>query len=256
VIRVSASAFDILWQDLWQDLGHREPHGPPVPLQVRSVGSTDRERTEIRDAVYDNLAERGLYDGGRLDAALADCLDTLATASVYVECEALPEVTDEVPFRAVAAARGRKAVLAAQPSKTIGLTAIREAELYTAIVELLPEFAPGPGFGISLPASALGEGVTDPVFSERGAASAAYENQLREVLAIQARPVLGAGQFSVRVREPGGRLRRAGGLSWFRTDVGAYLGTLEPGRGGSEWVSVAPVDGPRLAGRLAEIVSA
>ncbi|WP_158887307.1 ESX secretion-associated protein EspG [Amycolatopsis anabasis] len=247
MIRVSASAFDILWQDLGYP-------APPGPLRVRSVGSTDQERADIREAVYDNLAERRLFDGGRLDPSLTESLDTLATATVYVECEALGDMTAEVPLRAVAAARGRRAVLAAQPSKTIGLSSIRDTELFSAIVDLLPVLEPGPGYGISLPASALGSGVEDPVFGERGAASAAYQKQIREVLAIQARPVLGAGQFSVRVREGEGRPRRIGGVSWFATDIGAYLGTLEPGRGGQPWVSVAPVDGPRLVNRLAEIL--
>ncbi|WP_020674346.1 ESX secretion-associated protein EspG [Amycolatopsis nigrescens] len=257
MIRVSASAFDILCQDL----GHRVP---PGPLLVRSVGSTEQERVEIRESVYDNLAERGLVTGGTLDNVLAERLETLATATVYVECEAMTDLTAESPLRAVAAARGRRAVLAAQPSKTIGLSAIRDGELYSAVVGLLPELEPGPGYGVSLPAAVLNGAVEDPVFGGEntgngggaaGAGSGTYEKQLREVLAIQARPVLGAGQFSVRVRDQEGRLRRAGGVSWFVTDVGAYLGTVEEGRGGRDWVSVAPVDSPKLAARLADIAA-
>ncbi|ROS38303.1 ESX secretion-associated protein EspG [Amycolatopsis thermoflava] len=236
MIRVSASAFDILWHDL----GHGRV---PSPLEVRSVGVTEAERAEIRRAVHANLAERGLLEGGRLDAALESRLATLASAEVYVECEALPELDAEAPFRAVAAAGGRRGVLAAQPSRTIGLSGIRDTEIFTAVVDLLPPLEPGPGYGVSLPADTLaGEG-----------GSRAAARQLAEVRAIQSRPVLGAGQFTVRARA-GGRPRRVGGVSWFRTDQGAYLGTVEPGRGGAAWVNVVPTDSARLAARVADLV--
>jgi hypothetical protein len=246
LIRVSASAFDVLWDDL----GHARA---PEPLAVRNVGGTPEERAEIRRAVYENLSERGLYDGERLDPTLEARLGLLANAELFVECEALADMTAEAPFRAVAAIRGRHGVLATQPESTIALSSIRDGEVFSAIIDVLPELSPGPGYGVSLPATALGGDVTDPVFGG-GSRSNASETQLREVLAIQARPVYSAGQFSVRVREPGGGLRLAGGLTWFDTDVGAYCAATTEGRGGRDWVNVTPVDGPRLAGRLAALV--
>ncbi|WAL63670.1 ESX secretion-associated protein EspG [Amycolatopsis cynarae] len=249
MIEVSASAFDILWQDL----DFRCP--PPPPLSVPGVGATARERDEIRETVYANLAARGLAAGGRPDPVLRERLTELAEARMYVECEALPALGDETPLRAVAAIAGKRGVLAAQPSRTIGLSSLRDGEVFSSIVGLLAPWEPGPGFGISLPAEVLGASLADPVFSAgAGAGSAACERQLREVLAIQARPVSGAGQFSVRVRE-GSRLRRVGGVSWFRTDVGTYFGTVEPGRGGRDWVSLLPADAARVAGRLAEFAA-
>lgn len=246
MIRLSASAFDIVWADL----GFARP---PAPLRVPSVGATDRERADIRDEVYDNLGARGLCAGGRLDEVLLGRLKTLAGADIYVECEALLDLDAEAPLRAVAAAGGKRAVLATQPSRTIGLSAIRDTEIWTAVVDLVPGLEPGPGYGVSLPASVLGARIEDPVFGDGGGTSS-YRTQIREVLAIQARPVLGAGQFSVRVRRDR-RLCRAGGVSWFRTDVGAYFGTISEGRGGQVWVTVAPADPSRLAARLAELVS-
>lgn len=254
MIRVSASAFDILWADL----GHREL---PGPLLVHSVGSTRGERAEIRQDVYANLTERGLCTEGELDPDLCARLEVLASADLTVECEALVDMAEAEPLRAVAAVAGRRAVLAAQPRRTIGLSEIRDTELIPAAVGVLPDLEPGPGYGVSLPASALGSAVRDPVFAGGGAGgatspaagSAAFEQQIREVLAIQARPVLGAGQFSVRMRE-NGRLRRVGGVSWFVTDVGAYLGAVAPGRGDEDWMTVAPVDSARLATRLADII--
>jgi hypothetical protein len=169
-------------------------------------------------------------------------------------------MTADEPFRAVAASRGRQAVLATQPSQTIALSAIRPSEVFSALVDVLPELRPGPGYGVSLPASALGRCVEDPVFgaqfADRAASgrSGSFDRQLREVLAIQARPIYCAGQFGVRMREGGGKLERAGGLSWFVTDVGAYFGTVTPGRNGQEWVTIAPADGSRLATRLAGIL--
>lgn len=245
MIRVSASAFDVLWSDL----GHA---APPWPLSVRSVGGTEAERAEIRGAVYENLAERGLYDGDRLDAALEARLDLLARGEVYVECEALADMTAEAPFRAVAAARGRHGVLATQPEQTIALSGIGDGEVFAAIVGVLPELRPGPGYGISLPATRFDGDLEDPVFGE--GRSSASDSQLREVLAIQARPVYSAGQFTVRTRDRDGRAHRAGGLTWFDTDVGAYCAARTEGRGGQAWVNVSPVDGPRLAARLAGLL--
>ncbi|MEV4056884.1 ESX secretion-associated protein EspG [Amycolatopsis sp. NPDC049688] len=238
MIRLSASAFDILWTDLGHDR-------PPEPLTVRSVGATDAERAEVRKAVYENLASRGLHDGSGLEPALAARLELLAAADVYVACEALADMTASTPFRAVTAARGRRGVLATQPEQTIGLDSIREGELCTAIVDVLPELSPGPSYGISLPASTLSG---DPV---SGTAAA----QLEEVRAIQARPVYAAGQFSVSRRSPSGRVARVGGLTWFDTDVGAYCATKTPGRGGQEWVTVSPVDSTRLAARVAALLN-
>jgi ESX secretion-associated protein EspG len=238
LIRVSASAFDILWTDLGHDR-------PPEPLTVRSVGATDEERAEVRKAVYENLAERGLYDG-TLEPALASRLNLLAAADVFVACEALADMTASTPFRALTAARGRRGVLATQPEQTIGLDSIREGELCTALVDVLPELTAGPGYGVSLSADAL----ADP-----SSASPASSAQLREVLAIQARPVYAAGQFSVSRRSASGRVSRTGGLTWFDTDVGAYCATKTTGRGGQAWVNVTPVDSARLAARVAALVT-
>ncbi len=239
MIRVSASAFDILWTDLGHDR-------PPEPLSVRSVGVTDAERAEVRKAVYDNLASRGLYDGARLEPVLAARLDLLAGAEVYVACEALADMTAATPFRAVTAARGRRGVLATQPEQTIGLDSIGPGELGTAIVDVLPELSAGPGYGISLPSSVL---------SGAAAGSGTASAQLEEVRAIQARPVYAAGQFGVSRRSGAGRVERVGGLTWFDTDVGAYCATKTPGRGGQEWVTVSPVDSTRLAARVTALLT-
>lgn len=236
MIRVSASAFDVLWTDLGHDR-------PPEPLTVRSVGATEEERAEVRKAVYENLAGRGLYDGSHLEPALAARLDLLAGGEVFVACEALADMTASVPFRAVTAVRGRRGVLATQPEQTIGLADIRESELCTAILDVLPELTAGPGYGINLPSSEL------------SASSRPASAQLEEVRAIQARPVYAAGQFSVSRRSPSGRVERTGGLTWFDTDVGAYCATRTPGRGGHEWVTVTPVDSARLASRIAALVT-
>jgi hypothetical protein len=241
LIRVSASAFDILWTDLGHDR-------PPEPLTVRSVGGTDEERAEVRKAVYENLAERGLYDGS-LAPALAARLDLLAGGEVFVACEALADMTASAPFRAVTAVRDRHGVLATQPEQTIGLDSIRPSELCTALVDVLPELEAGPGYGVSLSASSL----SDPL--SRGAASAASAAQQREVAAIQARPVYAAGQFSVSRRSASGRVERVGGLTWFETDLGAYCATKTPGRGGSDWVTVSPVNSARLASRVAALLN-
>lgn len=246
MIRVSASAFDILWSDL----GHS---GSPAPLAVRSVGRTDHERARIRAEVYANLAERGLVRGGELDPELRERFDLLAGASLVVECEALVDLADPEPLRAVAAVVRDRGVLAVQPRRTVALTAIRAGEVFGAVVGVLPDFGAGPGMGVSLPASALATVADAAVEHSAGRRARVFEQQSREAMAVQSRPVLAAGQFSVRVRRGTG-LHRIGGLSWFVTDAGGYLGTVSEGRAGESWLSLVPADPPRIATRLADLV--
>ncbi|MGW4485576.1 ESX secretion-associated protein EspG [Amycolatopsis sp. NPDC004368] len=229
MIRLSASGFDVVWHDL--GLGR-----VPVPLAVPGVGATEAERAAVRDEVYRGLTDRGLFDG-RLAPELEDRLRLLGGGTRYVACEALVDMTADTPFRAVTAVRGRGGVLAVQPERTVGLSGIREGELVSALVEVLPELSAGPGFGVSLPAGGF------------DATSPAAARQAEEVAGIQARPVFAAGQFSVYERE-NGRLVRLGGLTWFDTDAGAYSASVSGGRGGQDWVNVAPVDGPRLGERV------
>lgn len=245
MIWVSASAFDILWSDLGCS-------GSPAPLVVRSVGRTDHERARIREEVYANLAERGLVRGGELDPELRERLDLLARASLTVECEALADLSDPEPVRAVAAVVGDRGVLAVQPRRTVALTAIHAGEAFGAVVGVLPDFDAGPGMGVNLPASALTT-VADAATEHSNTRRArVFEQQAREALAIQSRPVLAAGQFSIRVRR-GTKLHRMGGVSWFVTDEGGYLGAVAEGRAGEQWLSLVPTDPPRLAARLADL---
>ncbi|TWH18973.1 ESX secretion-associated protein EspG [Prauserella rugosa] len=246
MIRVSASAFDILWADLCAG-------PPPGVLDVPSGGRTGAERARIREDVYANLAERGLVPDGRLDPALTERLAVLASAPVTVEGEFLFDLDDPHPLRAVVAARTTgRGVLAVQPQRTIGLAAVGEGREFAEAAAVLPDVEAGPGNGVSLPSTALAA-ADDPVFGEVSG-SRAHERQLREVLAIQARPVLAAGQFSVyRLGAGSGRRNRVGGLTWFLTDVGAYTGVTAPGADGLPWTTVAPADRERVAARLADL---
>ncbi|HWD02957.1 MAG TPA: ESX secretion-associated protein EspG [Amycolatopsis sp.] len=233
MIRLSASAFDVVWTDLGL--------GPvPVPLAVPSVGATVEEREAIRAEVYRGLGERGLFDG-RLAPELEHRLRVLGSATRYVTCEALADMTADTPFRAVAAARGRSAVVAVQPERTVGLREIGESELASSIVGLLPLLSAGLGHGVTLPASGWDHG------------SPARARQADELATIQERPVFAAGQFTAYTRAARGPLTRLGGLTWFDTDAGAYTTTLTASRGDQPWVTVSPADSARLAQRVLDL---
>ncbi|MCR3718516.1 MULTISPECIES: ESX secretion-associated protein EspG [Prauserella salsuginis group] len=245
MIRLSASAFDVLWSDL--ELG-----APPSVLAVPSVGRTEDERASIRRDVYANLADRGLYPG-ELDEALRGRLAGIAAAAATIECEVLFDAADPEPLRGlVAQLPDGRGVLAVQPNRTIGLDAVARDRACAEAAAILPDVEGGPGHGVSLPSATL-DTAADPVY-EGGTGSRAHDRQVREVLAIQARPVLSAGQFSVYRREAT-RLVRQGGISWFLTDVGAYTAVVRPGPAGDPWLTVAPAGRERVAARLADLLA-
>lgn len=251
---LALAAVDALWEDL--RLG-----AFPFPLEIRSHGETMPERARIKDAVYADLASRGLARGRRPVPELADALALLARPSVSIDAVAMLDMRDDTALKAVVAASGRDAVLAVQGERAVTLTPVRETAIAASIVDVLPAVRAGHGRSVTVPASAMGGGrphqasaggsITHPVRP-----SSQHQSTLNELKAIMQRPVVRAGQFGVTLRDERGRVRRSPGISWFDNDDGRYVTTVARGGDGEDWVTVAPADGPRLVRRLTEEISA
>jgi hypothetical protein len=194
---------------------------------------------------------------------------------VYVECEAVRELlgrdlaesesSAETLVRAVVALQldeeesegSSHAILAQQHHDKIDLVMVRAVDAFSVLVNVLPAFS-GHTRSIAsqqvvkVPVAALKENSESPVYFSRGTELGYYHRELSQVRAIQAQPVVRAGQLSIRKRDNQGRLHRGGGGSWFVTDKGGYFGAIEPGPGG-DWLTVLSVDAPTLTAKLAEL---
>ncbi|SHF80786.1 ESX secretion-associated protein EspG [Streptoalloteichus hindustanus] len=249
---LSRHAWDVLWRD-------RELGPMPYPVDVPSHGRTATERAELRDEVHADLADRGLLRRGRLDADLDDLLRVLSTADVLVD------VVGHVgrPLRAVAASDGRTAALAVLDGDEVGLSAIRPTALAGAVVDLVPARPAGPGAAMTVPLAALARAVrqddvdlddpfADPDEDERQALVRAGvpAGRAEELLDLAGSRIAG-GQVGVsRAERHGGGPRRHGPLvSWFDTDRGRYLAVPD-----GDWLSIAPIDNPRLAARVDDLL--
>jgi ESX secretion-associated protein EspG len=237
---LSLPALDVLWEDL--KLG-----GIPFPLEVGSYGDTTEERGRIKAAVYEQLEQRGLAEGGTATAELSGTLRLLAAPKISIDLVALNELTDKQPIRAVVAARVQRAVLAVQGELAVTVTRVRETAIVGSIVDLLPPNRSGPGQSITLPGSAVGGRHRRPA-GVLETATAAPEH----VDAILERPTIRAGSIGIMLRDDQGKVQRLPGIGFFDTDQGRYATTVKRGSDGEDWTTLAPADNARIARRLAE----
>lgn len=230
---LSLPAIDTLWEDLRLDT-------VPFPLEVRGFGDTMDERARIKAGVYAELERRGLARSGRPAPYLEDALHLLARPDVSVDLVA--QIDGSEALKAVAVARGRRALRAVQREHTVELTEVRDTAVVASIVDLLPASRPGPGRSVTLPASALRTG-------------GAYRAELQVVASIMERPIVRMGQLGAVVRDERG-LHRLPGIAWFETDQGRYASTVRRGADGEDWTTLFPADNARLSHRLSESVVA
>ncbi|CCH34696.1 ESX secretion-associated protein EspG [Actinosynnema sp. NPDC047251] len=245
---LSPRELDVLWHD--QGLGRL-----PYPLDVPSVGTTAEERARLRAQV--------LAEYGEPDPRLVDLLRLLADHRVAVDAVAHVDR----PVRAVAAADGRRAVLAVVDSGKIGVLEIRPTALARSIVEVLPRGTAGPGSALSVRLETLSEAVAlqqeqqedgdgdDPwgggELDEREALQkAGLSREDAAAIGELATGRVAGGQFGV-TTGGGFRATRAGVLiTWFDTTQGRYLMVRENG-----WLSLAPTDNDRIATRIDSVLS-
>lgn len=256
IANLSLAAFDMLWEE--QRLG-----SPPYPFEVPSLGETLDDRARIRSAVHADLEQREIIVRGRLDPRVAAALHLLARPQIQLDTISTVDfqqgaVTQGSMLYAVAAARGRDAVLAVQDGLMLRLEETRDTALAASLVGLLPPTPAGPGEPVSLPANLVGSpvpsgGPSPQVVTRRTAASLSRDQQ-KALAAMMDPPVLRLGQIGVGLYDQRGQVRRLPGLAWFDNAAGRYFSVVARGRDGQDWATVSPGDGTRMVYRLGEMI--
>lgn len=219
---LSPAALDFLWESL--DAGEL-----PYPLEARSHGETMDDREALRHHVL-----------GSRPAEVEEWLPLLAHGT-----ESVDSVFENTATLAVG--DGTRGVLATQSAEGVSLTPIDPGALVSSVVAQLPPAPRGTEKSITIPAaelSAMAEG--------RPAGRTRMDRQVLAALAAQ--PKLRAGQLAANARTPVGGRRRSPVLSWFDTESGRYLTYSNPGRDGTDWLTIAPADAPTLRHRLTEML--
>jgi EspG family len=137
IVSLSLSTVDLLWEHL--ALGRIPP-----PLDIRSVGATDLDRTRLRTAMWRDLTARRLADAGqRLKPGITDLMAVIAHHDHAIT--SLSIMDDGRLVRTLAAADQNQAVLAVQGPRNLHIAPIDPSELPANIVGVLPATRPFPG---------------------------------------------------------------------------------------------------------------
>ncbi|MEU5696259.1 ESX secretion-associated protein EspG [Actinosynnema sp. NPDC020468] len=222
-ITLSLPEFDVLWHEARGGV-------TPYPLDVPHHGATPAARAALVAEVRADLTRRGLVRRGRVEPDLEVALSVLASPERSVTVMGLADVTAGELVRALVGTRGAYAVLAVRHEDGVTVDVLHDRTPVTAALGVLPPRGAGPGRRVTVPAAALDPGGTPAVVRRVRAG----DDDLRALRGMLAGPIVGTGHVSV------GRAA----VTWIDTPGGRYAAD------GADWVTVAPADGPTLAGRV------
>lgn len=250
---LSHAAADILWEDL--RLGSR-----PYPFDFPYFGQSDDERRSIRNAVYNELGNRGLARRGRVVGEVEEALTLLVRFEFGVNAIAMFDPDRDEQLLARGGAAGEQAALAVLDDRMMKVDLIRAPQLIRSVVDLVPNERPGPGQSLSIPRPVKQQPKREQDYQASSYLSSVRtqspaESQTRALEAIAERPRSRVGQFGVVAKNRDGRELRAPQVAWFDTDQGRYLTQKRKGSDGQDWLVQAPADNARIAAQLASELS-
>lgn len=238
---LTEAEFDVLWEELRL--------GPtPVVLRLPSPGRTRAERARIVAAGRDGLRRRGLADVAGPAPEPARLLGLLAAPRRGLELRAW----FGRPVRALATERDGDGALAVRRDGHVEL--IASGTPAHAVATTLPVRPAGRGRALSLPTGVLagilaatdGRAVPDGVITGSDASDGVSPDDaalLAHLLGGQG----GRAQVAAVVHDRWGSPHRpAGPLTVLDTPHGRYRLTRTPAGDGTEWSTLAPVDGRGL----------
>jgi hypothetical protein len=245
-IQLSAVEFVLLWSAL--ELGD-----PPPMLGLRPVGRTPRRRAELGAEASRYLDARELGTVSRPARDLATVLRILAEPEVGLDMQVHGDGT---PLFGFAAARGRGGAAAARVGEEVRVGSVSPAGLAPALLGALTPMPAGSERPANIPGAdyvtACAEGERDGV---SGFLRALHESGVRGPEAATVAQVLtsrrGGGQLGASGRDRrGGRLRAPSLVNWVDTPGGRYAL-----RRTGAWITVTPVDLPRLTAMAEEMLA-
>jgi hypothetical protein len=245
---LSALEFDVIWE------GERLP-ARHVALDVPSPGKTRAERAELVKQAWESLEEKGLANGGRAVADLADRVALLAHPQISVDVWVWAGRT----VKAFAAQTGRRAQLAVIDEGKVWLIPARDSGLAESAVSVAGEMPAGFGRSVSL----LNDVVT-AADNESAGDTKKFITTLegKGVSLTDAQSLTGMlagittrGQFGAEKRLRDQRIVRADRVVAFHdTADGRYLDLVRPSTDGRLWCTVTPADNQRLAACVWELL--
>jgi hypothetical protein len=235
----------------------------PSALRVPWHGDTYEERAVLLRRAWDELAPQypvGTQDD--LDPFVRDAFQLLAHPEVSVEL-VVGNPRAQRDEHAVAVTDGGFALIARYDERGLMLEAARPTGLAPALVGLLPPHPVGRGHSASAPTDTLRR-ATDRVGGNAGALEreligAGVHRQDAEVLAgvLTAKRLLGGQLSATGYEQHGGRPHIVGlEIGFIDTEHGRYFSQNRPADSGdgTDMVTIAPADGPKLVERISEMV--
>ncbi|PPK67784.1 ESX secretion-associated protein EspG [Actinokineospora auranticolor] len=223
------------------------------PFKIPSFGEYMADRARIGQAVFADLAGRGLIRYNQIDPDVEAALRI--TSDHQVGVGVLGTVESDRQILARGAVQGGTGVLAVQEGQMIRFELVGAAGLARVLSDLLPRMGAGPGQSVMVTQAA-------PVRQEPGfmqqvrAPRSSSDTQLRLAAAMLERPRTGYGFFSVTGRGRHGRELDAGALTWIDTDAGRYLSLSRPQPDGATRITYSPADTTRFAAQLNDLITA
>lgn len=231
----------------------------PLVLRVPSPGRTHRDRAELVDAAWRQLAARDLGDRRDLDPRLSRWLHLLIkpTSEVDGRCwfdrslrlfgaAGSPEHADD------------DAVLVVKDGDELTFRPAPVSGLAREAVSVLPAWTAGPGRSVTVRSADL-----DAAAAATGGRAEVLEHQLRrhgvrsddaEALAAMIREAGARGQFGAAARDRiGRRVRGNRVVAFFDTPHGRYAQLRRNSPSGEAWSTIAPADSRRMIAHLDEL---
>ncbi len=235
----------------WRELGLGQC---PLVLRTEETATTLAEAEDLDRRCRAALADRGLFTGpGEPHPDLDWALRLFAAPTHAVDVRwSLPGGRR---LRAMAALSGQHAVIGVVGDGVLSIDPLRPTTVCEAAVSVLGAVPAGPGQVVNLPESAVSragrKGRSDADFEDALLDAGVRYGDARALLGMLGTDRVGAGQLGVSRWEGLGQRRRGPyAIDVIDTTRGRYAVHERDG-----WLTVAPVDLPRLAEMLRELLA-
>ncbi|HEY2764388.1 MAG TPA: ESX secretion-associated protein EspG [Pseudonocardiaceae bacterium] len=257
----SAAQWEVLTETLFP--GNFGIQVYPAPIEVRTPGGTDVERSRSRAEASAELTRLGLLRAGQVEPDLAGALHVLHRPARWVHSVwGLPTPAGQL-VRVVAGRADTVAVCAVQHPEQPGATLLEiipAPDLVAAVIRRLPANPPGRSPAVTVPVESIAGRTAKPepggVLVTASSARSSADRAATTAQEILSRPHTRAGQIAVNVRNAAGQAHRSAVLSWRDYPDGRYQFTVSTTPGGPGMLTISPADPRRLDDGVQRLLAA